>query len=163
MRATNDLLPLVRRKLVAREHMPNLVIQNFGGCPRQSAQAVVAQHAKIVSQRHACEFHTIDNFHRRKGMNVHARNNSLHCSQNVSIIKSWQAMRQSALNANLGCTQLPGLDRLLRNLVGLEKVRVGFARSATERTELAPHETNISEVDVSIDDVSNDVTREFAS
>ena len=49
-------------------------------------------------------------------MDVHCRDSVLHCSQNVAIVKGRQAVRQSALNADLGGAELPGFDGLLRDL-----------------------------------------------
>src|SRR5882724_12518029 len=112
VRSADDLLPLRCRKLISRQHMANLVVQNLSGCARQSAEAVVMQHRKIVSEWHAREFHAINNFHRREGMNVHSWNSSLHRVENVAIIERRQAAREAALNANFRCTELPSLHCL---------------------------------------------------
>jgi len=42
----------------------NLVVENFGGGSGERAESVVAQHGKIVGQRHAGEFDAVDDFHR---------------------------------------------------------------------------------------------------
>src|SRR5256885_9301311 len=40
----DDLFPLCGREFIARENVPHFVIKNLGGCSRQRAQTVVAQH-----------------------------------------------------------------------------------------------------------------------
>src|SRR5207237_6761590 len=91
-------------------------------------------------------------------MNVHGGDGVLHGSQNVAIVKRRKLMRQPALDAHFRCPQLPSLDCLLGELLEAEEVRVGFARTAAEGTEFATHETNISEIDITIDDIGDKVS-----
>ncbi len=72
-------------------------------------------------------------------------------------------MRQSALNADLRCAQLPGFDGFLPDLIRLKEIRVGFARAAAEGAELASHETDVGEVDVPIHDVGDEVAGKFGA
>ncbi len=70
-------------------------------------------------------------------------------------------MRQAALDTNFGGAELPGLDGLLRDLFGFEKIGIGFARATAEGAELTAHKTDVGEIDVAIDYISDDVTDEF--
>src|SRR5579859_5942783 len=94
-------------------------------------------------------------------MDVHARDRRLHRTKNVAIIKRRQSARQPALDADFRGAEFPGLDGFLRDLLGIEKISVGLTRPAAEGAELAAHETYIGEIDVAIDHVRDDVSREF--
>src|SRR5499433_1753494 len=96
-------------------------------------------------------------------MNVHARNRHFYRAQNVAIVEGRQAMRQTSLNAHFRGAELPGLDCLFGYPIWLQEISVGFARSAAERTKLAPYETNISEINIPIHDVANDIPSQFTS
>ncbi len=161
MCGADDFDPLCGRKFVGRENVADLVVENFGGGAGQRAQAVVAQHGKIVGQRHAGEFDAVDNFHRREGMDVHARDGVLHGAENVAVVELGEIVRQSALDADFGRAELPGFDSLSRHIVESEEISVGFARAAAEGAELASHETDVGEVDVAVDHVGDDIAGEF--
>ena len=163
MRGADDLDPLRRGKFVGRKNVSNLVVENFRGRARQRAQPVVAQHGKIIRQRHAREFHAIDNFHRGKRVDVHARHRLLDGAQNVAIIKLRQIARQAALNADFGRAQFPRLDRFARHVVERMKIRVRLARAAAEGAELASHKTDVGEIDVAVDDVGDNVAGKFGA
>src|SRR6266700_6593017 len=143
--------------------MADFVVQNLGSCAGQRAQAVIAQHAEIIAQGHAGEFHAIDNFHRRKSMNVHAGNRAFHGTQDVAIIKRRKTTRESALNAYFFGAECPRLDRFIGYLFWFEKVSIRFARTTAERAKLATYKTDIRKVDVAINDISNDVPGEFGA
>src|ERR1017187_891244 len=85
MRGANDLNPLRGGKFVSREDVANLVVENLGGGAGQGAESIVAQHRKIVGQRHAGEFDAVDNFHGGKGVNMHARHGFLYGAENVAV------------------------------------------------------------------------------
>ena len=72
-------------------------------------------------------------------------------------------MRQSALNADFRSAQLPGFDCFLRDLIGLEKIRITLARAAAEGAELASDKTDVGEVDVAIHDVGDKVAGKFGA
>ena len=148
---------------MARKNVANFVVENFGGGAGKRAEAVVAQHGKIVGERHAGEFDAVDDFHRREGMDVHCGHGALHRAQNVAIVKRRQAVRQSALNADFGGAELPGFDGLLRDLLWIEEISVGLARAAAEGAELASHKTDVGEIDVAIHDVGDEVAAEFGA
>jgi hypothetical protein len=57
-------------------------------------------------------------------VDVHAGHGALHRAQNVAIVKRRQAVRQSALDADLGGAELRGFDSFPRDLIGFEKVSV---------------------------------------
>ncbi len=163
VRGADDFDPLRGRKFVGREDVANLVVENFGGGAGQRAQAVVAQHGKIVGQRHAGEFDAVDDFHRREGVDVHARDGVLDGAENVAVVELGKIVRQAALDADFGRAELPGLDGLLRHLVEREEVGVGLARAAAEGAELASHETDVGEIDVAVDHVGDEVAGEFGA
>ena len=58
---------------------------------------------------------------------------------------------------------LPGFARLFRDLFGLQKISIGFARAAAEGAEFASYKTNIGEVDVAVDDVGDNVSRKLGA
>src|SRR5262245_26306325 len=96
-------------------------------------------------------------------MNVHAGKGRLHSTQNVAVVKRRQSARQPALNADLSCAKPPRFDGLFGNLLWIQKVSVGFTRATTESAELASDKTNVSEIDVAVDDIRHDVAGEFAA
>ncbi len=157
VRRTDDFDPLRCRKLVGREDVSNLIVQNFGGSSGQCAETIVAQHRQIVGERHARQFDAIHNFHRGKGMNVHPGSDLFHGAQNVAVIKLREVAREPALDAHLGRAQLPGFHRFLPDLFRTKEVSIGLARPAAEGAELASDETNVGEIDVAVDHVSDDV------
>src|SRR5208283_5579152 len=89
-------------------------------------------------ERHAGEFNAVNNFHGREGVDVHGGDGFFHRPQYVSIVKRGQSVGQSALDADLGGAELPGLDGLLRDLIGVEKIRVVLARAAAKAQNLHP-------------------------
>ena len=141
--------------------MADLVVEDFGRGARQRAQTVVAQHRKIVGQRHAGELHAVNNLHRREGMNVHSRHGILHGAKNVAVVELGKIARQAALYADLGGAQIPGFDSLSRHVIQTMEVSVAFPRPAAERTELASHETDVRKIDVPVHNIGDDVAREF--
>src|ERR1700719_603094 len=72
-------------------------------------------------------------------------------------------MRQAALNANFGGADFPGFACLLGHLLKAEKVGVRLARAAAEGAEFAADETDISEIDVAVDNVGDDVSDDLAT
>ena len=163
MRGADDFDPLRGGKFVGREDVADLVVENFGGGAGQRAQAVVAQHGKVVRQRHAGEFDAVDNFHRRERVDVHARDGVLHGAQNVAVVELGQIARQAALNADFGRAKFPGLHGLPSHVVERVKVCIGLARPAAEGAELASHKTDVGEIDVAVDHVGDDVADEFGA
>ena len=121
VRGADDLDPLRGRKFVGGEDVANLVVENFGGGAGQRAQAVVAQHRKIVGQRHAGEFDAVDNFHGRERVDVHAGHGVFYGAKNVAIMKLGKIARQAALNADFRGAELPGFDRFSRHLSSVRK------------------------------------------
>src|SRR5579862_8307173 len=133
--------------------MPDLVIKDFRSCTRQSAEPVVAQHRQIICEGHARQFNAVNNLHGREGMDVHPRNRILYGAENIAVIELGKIARQTTLYADLGCAQLPGLDRFSRHIVEAMKISVCLARAAAECAEFASHETDIGEIDIAVDDV----------
>src|SRR5579864_8302650 len=159
----DDLNPLRRGKFVGGKYVANLVVENFGGGARQRSEAVVAEHGKIVGQRHAREFYAVNNFHRRKGMDMHARNRLLDRAQNIAIVELGKIAGQASLNADFSGAKLPGFTRLSCHVVERMEVSVRLAGAAAEGAEFASHETDIGEIDVAVDDVGDDVAGEFGA
>src|SRR5712671_94571 len=163
MCSADHLDPLRGGKFVGGEDVSNFVVENFGCCARESAQSVIAQHRKIVGQRHAGEFHAVDNLHGREGMDVHARHSILYRAQNVAVVKRRQSVRQAALDADFGGAESPGFNGFLRDLIEAQEIGVGFARAAAEGAELASYEADIGEVYVAVDDIGDEVAGEFGA
>ena len=82
-------------EFVARENVADFIIENFGGSAGQRIEAVIAQHAQVITQRHAGEFDTVDDLHGREGVDVHtAGQRSLRraeCHGNRKEDRSWGA------------------------------------------------------------------------
>ncbi len=163
MRGADHLDPLCGGKFVGGQDVANLVVENFGGGAGKRSQSVVAQHGKVVGERHAGEFHAVDDFHRREGVDVHARDGVLDGAENVAIVELGKIVGQAALDADFGGAELPGFHRFLRHLIECEEVSVGLARAAAEGAEFASHETDVGEIDVAVDHVGDDVAGEFGA
>src|SRR5215831_4993771 len=148
MRGGDDVAPLIGRKLVAREDVAHLIVENLRGCSRQSVESVVAQHLEVIGQRHAGKFDTVDNFHRRERVAMHPGNGMLYGAQYVAVIKRRQIVRQASLNADFSGAELPRFASFLRNLIEAEEVGVVLARPSAERAKLAADETDVRKVDV---------------
>ena len=163
VRGADDFDPLRGGKFVGREDVADLVVENFGGGAGQRAEAVVAQHRKVVRERHAGEFDAVDDFHRRERMDVHARDGVLHGAENVAVVELGKIARQAALDADFGGAELPGFHGLPRHVVERVEVSVGLARAAAEGAEFASHKTDVGEIDVAVDHVGDDVAGEFGA
>jgi hypothetical protein len=96
-------------------------------------------------------------------VDVHARNGALHGAENVAVVERRQAVRQTALNTDLGGPELPGLHGFLRDLVRVEEIGVRLARAAAEGAELASHEADVGEIDVAVDHVSDEISDKFGA
>src|SRR5437899_3642118 len=59
MSRTNDLFPLFRRQLVAREDEADVVVEDFRRCSGERIQAVVTEHAEIIFERNARALNTV--------------------------------------------------------------------------------------------------------
>src|ERR1700730_12142021 len=94
---------------------------------------------------------------------MHARDGVLDGAENVAVMKLRQIARQTALDANFGGAKLPGFDRFFRHLIEREEITVGLARAAAEGAEFASDETDVGEIDISIDHVSDDIAGEFSA
>ena len=121
MCGADDFDPLCGGKLVGGKYVANFIVENFGCGARQRPQAIVAQHGEIVGERHAGEFDAVDDFHGRKGMDMHARNGALYGAKNIAIVERRQAVRQTALNADFGGAESPGFYCFLPTWSGSRK------------------------------------------
>src|SRR5271154_5613410 len=108
MRGADDLLPLLRGNFVARKDEADVVVEDFGSRPRQSVEAVVAEHLQIILERHAGELEAVDDLHGRKSVDVHAGDRPFYGAQDIAIVKRGQAVRKAALNADFSGTDRPG-------------------------------------------------------
>ena len=59
----DHLLPLLGGKFVPGKHEAYFVIENFGGGSGKGIEAVIAQHLQIIRQRHAGQFHAVNDLH----------------------------------------------------------------------------------------------------
>ncbi len=84
-------------------------------------------------------------------------------AQDVAIVERRQAVRQPALNADFGGAQGPGFDGLLRHGLEAVEVSVRFARAAAEGAKFAADKTNIGEIDIAIDHVSDQIADQVAA
>src|SRR5580704_17951928 len=55
VRGTDDLLPLLGGKFVARKYKTDVVVDDLGGRARQSVEAVVTEHASVIFKGHGGE------------------------------------------------------------------------------------------------------------
>src|SRR5579864_3071476 len=124
MSHADDVFPLRAGQFVTGKHKTYIVIENLRSGAGQRVETVVAQHGEIIVDWHAREFHHIQYFHGREGVNMDARDSSLYCAQNVAIVKRRQAMGQASLNTHFGCSQVPCIYCFFGNLLQAEKVRV---------------------------------------
>src|SRR4029077_7221970 len=101
--------------------------------------------------------------HGREGVAVHAGQSPLHSTKNVAVIERRKPVRQAALNTNLGGAQIPRFHRFGGDLIRTQEVGVVFARAATESTKFAAHKANVSEVDITVDDVGDQIAGELGA
>ena len=163
VRGADDFDPLCGRKFIGREDVADFVVENFGGGAGQGAQSVVAKHGKVVSDRHSGEFNAIDDFHGRERMDVHLRDGGFDGAENVAIVELRKIAGQAALNADFGGAQFPSFNSLPGHIVERVEISVGLAGTPAEGAEFTSHKTNVGEVDVAVDHVSDDVAGEFGA
>jgi hypothetical protein len=72
-------------------------------------------------------------------------------------------MRQATLNANFGRAEVPGFYCFLRDLLRFQEIGVGFAGTTAESAKLATYETDVSEIYISIYNICDDISRQFAA
>ena len=158
----DHLLPLFGGELVAGKHEAHVVIENFRGGTGKSIEAVVAQHLEIIGQRHAGEFDAVDDLHRRESVNVHVGHGCFDRAQDVAVVERRQSVGQPALDADFSRAQRPGFDGFLRHGIEAVEVAVFFARAAAEGAKLASDKTDVREINVAIDHISDDVSDQIA-
>src|SRR6185437_5175917 len=163
MRGSDDLLPLFGAELVAGEHVADLVVENFGGGAGKCVESVVAQHGKVVGERHAGEFDAVNDLHGREGVNVHGGQCAFYGSKDVAVVKRRKLARQAALNANFGGAKFPGFDGFLGDFFRRIEISVVLARAAAEGAEFASDKTDVGEINVAIHDIGNKISGKFAA
>ena len=83
-------------------------------------------------------------------------------SQKIAVVVGVEPARQPALYADLARAALPGFFGAAGDLFEGVKVSVLFARRAAEGAKPAADETDVREVDVAVDDVSDHITDALA-
>jgi hypothetical protein len=96
-------------------------------------------------------------------MDVHGGYGVFYGTKNVAVMKLGKIVRKTALNADFRGSELPGFDCLLRHLIECEEVSIRLAWTAAEGAELASDETDVGEIDVAVDHISNDVAAELGA
>ena len=94
-------------------------------------------------------------------MGVHVRHRLLDGAQDVAVVPRVQAARQAALHAHLGGAHFPRFDGPLGDFLERQVVGVGRPRRGAEGAEGAADEADVGEVDVAVDHVGDDVTRDL--
>ena len=84
-------------------------------------------------------------------------------AQQIAIVVRVQIAWQAPLHAHFARAQLPRFERTALNLFERVKISVLLARRAAEGAEATPDETDISEVDVAIDNVGDHIADAFAA
>src|SRR5208337_1274944 len=71
-------------------------------------------------------------------------------------------MRQSALNADFGCSQIPCLFTFAPHVFERMKIGVGLTWPAAEGAKLAADETDVREIDITVYHIADDVADQVA-
>ena len=71
-------------------------------------------------------------------------------------------MGQAALNADFGGAHSNSFYSFCRHLLRVEKIGVGFTRSAAEGAKLTAHKADIREIDIAIDHVRDQISDQIA-
>ena len=91
-------------------------------------------------------------------MYVHPGNCMLDGAQQIPVEKSVEVTRQPALNTNFCCATFPSLARAAHHFLERKRVCVRGSGPSCKAAKTAPHETHIGEIDVSIDDKSDNLS-----
>ena len=78
-------------------------------------------------------------------------------AQQIGVVVAVDIARQTALDADLGCSPGRRLTRLLTDLFRSEEISRLITRTDTERAKLTPHKADVGEIDVAGDDVADNV------
>ncbi len=86
---------------------------------------------------------------------MHAGDCALDGAQNIPVEESIQISRQSALDANFRRSFFPCVASFRDHVVPGKRVGIRRVRSLAKAAKAAAHKTDVSKINVAIDDVSN--------
>ena len=163
MRGADDLDPLGSGQLALREHPPHLVIENLGGRARNRVEPRLFRRRQEVGERQPGAGCSVHDFHRTKRVQVNARLALLHFAREVEVGRAGKVGVDSALHANLGRAERPRLIHAIADLLHREREGISIGAPLSERAEPAARVTDVREVDVAVDDVSDLVADRVAA
>src|SRR6202008_4326160 len=137
------------------EHPAHLVVEDLGGRAGDGVEPGFLGLLEPVADGQSGAGGTVDDLHRREGMDMHARYARLDRPGDVEVRGAGQVRVDSALHADLGRAHLPRLLGAVGHLVEREGVRVGVGASLGEGAEAAAGVADVGEVDVPGDDVGD--------
>src|SRR5690348_465024 len=88
-------------------------------------------------------------------MDMHCRKGVFDGAQEVTVEKAIEVARQAALDAHFGGAAIPRLLSAANDLFERKRVSVGGLRTTAKSAEAATHKTDVGEIDVAVDDVSD--------
>src|SRR4051812_2087457 len=112
-------------------------MQDFRCSAGHGVETIVAQHGKVIADRHPRELHSVRDLHRREGVNVYLWDGRFYPTQDIAVVERRQTVWKSALNADFRGAKLPRFHGLGRHL--FERIEVGFGMIGPmgERAEFA--------------------------
>ena len=103
------------------------------------------------------------NFHRGKGVDVHAGKSVFDGAQEVAVEEAVEVTRQTALNADFGAAAVPSFLSAAHHFLEGKRVGISSLHAAAKSTKTATDKTDVGEIDVAVDDVSDGLTDGFTA
>ncbi len=151
----DDLDPLVCRELALGQDPAHLVVEDLRRRAGDRVEAGVPGPLEPVAEGQVGTGGTVDDLHGRERMHVHRRDPLLHGRGKVEVRRARQLGVDTALHADLGGPEPPGLLGAVPDLVEVEAVRVRVCASLGERAEAAAGVADVGEVDVAVHHVGD--------
>src|SRR5271167_449685 len=134
--------PLRRRQLIGTQRFAYRIVENLGGRPRQTSQALLAQQREIISERHAQRARPMPYLERQEGMDMHGGIGAFDSRHYLKVSLASEAWMNAPLQTDLrGATNARFGDTSTNfahfEKVGLLRTRM-FARTLGKRAKGTP-------------------------
>ena len=163
MRGAHDLDPAIGLEFVRREHVANVVVQNFGSGAGHRSKPCVDEPLQILGEWHSTRLVPVVHFFGGKRVDVKVGINRLDGLQNVVVVIVVALGMDPTLNAHFGRTARNRVRALRQHFFIGSVVGVRFVGVTREPAERTAHVADVREVDVATDDVGDVVAHVFVA
>ena len=157
VRRANDFDPLPNFQFIGTQRSAHIVVENFRGRSRNTAQSGFLQHQQILAQGQARFLDAVRDFHGRIGVHMKFRQASLDGAKKFNVVVAVEIFREAALNAHFGGAALDRLERLGNQRIRGMKISIRRIRPAAEPAKSAADDADVGEIQISVHHVRDAV------